>query len=381
MDMATTNRTNQWPAPRFAAGRRADAVMPQPLRYAVLRDVVHADGRTETSYGVQNPATRLSAEEFRDWREAEGLGSDQDLGLALLVIREARDHAGNISQCTIERRRGSPTGPFRGEPARIEFRRAANDVRLFSAEQDGALRQANPPALSIAPGRRRGRKHAMGFRGEDAALRAHFGADVKVVERRSPTMAEEMVGIATVVHVRITDKTLESRVIGCGIGWFGPLPYILTADFPHLGQIAEFPPDIEFAIEAILSKDDLVRHETRVDQDGPCVMACHRNLRDLFVIRPAAGSVTAQPYAFGRKPHGSDDQRRWIRYVEAHEGLVTLDTYLTADPDILVVLTGDDQGQVWHHNIDLDGVEVGCGPANETAAALLYRLRLSTRTP
>lgn len=381
MNMATTNRTNQWPAPRFAAGRRADAVMPQPLRYAVLRDVVHADGRAETSYGVQHPATRLSAEGFQAWRDAEGLGSDQDLGLALLVIHETRDHAGNISQCTMERRRGSPTGPFRGEPARIEFRRGAGDVRLFSAEQDGTLRPANPPALAAVPGRRRGRKHAMGFRGEDAALRAHFGGDITVVERRSPTLAEEMVGITAVVHVRITDLTLESRVIGCGIGWFGPLPYILTADFPRLGQIAEFPPDIEFAIEAILSKHDLVRHETRVDQDGPCVIACHRNRRDLFVIRPAADSVSAEPYVLGRKPLGSDDQRRWIRYVEAHEGLVTLDTYLTADPEILVVLTGDDQGQVWHHNIDHDGVEVGCGPANDTAAALLYRLRLSARMP
>lgn len=381
MDMATTNRTNQWRSPRFAAGPRADAEMPQPRRYAVLRNVVDADGRTETYYSVQHPTTRLSTEGFQDWCDAEGLGSHQDLGLALLVIHETRDHAGNIIQCTLERRRGSPAGPFRGEPARIEFRHAAGDVRLFSAEQDGTLRQASPPALAVIPGRRRGRKHAMGFRGEDAALRAHFGSDVTVVERRSPTLAEEMVGITAVIHVRITDLNLQSRVIGCGIGWFGPLTYVLTADFPRLGQIAEFPPDIEFAIEAILSKDDLVRHETRVDQDGPCVMACHRNLRDLFVIRPAAGSVSAEPYTLGHKPHGSDDQRRWIRYVEAHEGLITLDTYLTADPDILVVLTGDDQGQVWHHNVDHDGVEVGCGPANDTAAAMLYRLRLSARAP
>lgn len=379
--MATTDRTNQWRPSQFAVRRRADAAVSQPRRYAVLRDIAHADGRTEAAYAVQQSPTRLSADAFQAWREAEGLAGDHNLDLALLVIRETRDHAGNIAQCVIERRRGSPIGPFRGEPARIEFRGSAGDVRLFSAEPDGTLRPATaPPALAAPTARRRGRKHALGYRGEEAALRAHFGSDVTVVERRSPTLGEEMVGLSTVVHVRITDQTLESRTIGCGIGWFGPLAFILTADFPRLGQIAEFAPEIEFAIEAILHKDDLVRHETRVDQDGPCVIACHRNRRDLFVIRPSDGSVTAQPYALGRKPHGSDDQRRWIRYVEAHEGLVTLDTYLTADPDILVVLTGDDQGQVWHHNIDPDGVEVGCGPANETAAALLYRLRLSSRT-
>lgn len=376
--MATTDQSNQWRGARFAVrGVAGDGAISAPRRYAIFRETAGKAVASTARYLIQQEPAPLAPDLFKAWQIRNGFTGGRECDLALLVIRETLDANGGLERCVIERRRGSVDGPFRGDPARIEFRGATNAPVLFSARDDGTLHETSPSMLARAPGRRRGRWHAQGFQGDDAALRAHFGVDVVVVQRRAPTLTEELIGISAVAHVRMPDHSGPQRIIGCGIGWFGPLPFVLVADFPRLGQVAELPAAIDQAIDAALRERDLVRHETRLDQLGPCVIACDRARRNLFVARPDQRQVRIEPYVASRRPTGTDDQCRWLRYVEAHEGLVTLDTYLTDKNGLLVVLTADDQGQVWHHDVDADGIEVASGPANDTAVALLYRERLA----
>lgn len=375
--MTMTNQSDRWHGAQFATrGKGADGADAAPRRYAIFRETTSPRGASTARYLIQQQPGALTQDQFDTWRAGNGFYGDHARELALLVIRETFGQDGSLAQCAIERRRGAIDGPFRGDPARIEFRGPAEPPVLFAARDDGTLVPTAPSMMPRAPARRRGRRHAQGFQGEDAALRAHFGAEAVVVQRRSPTLTEELMGISVVAHVRAPDPSGESRVIGCGIGWFGPMSFVLVADFPRLGQVADFPRAIDRAIDAALRDRDLVRHETRVDQDGACVIACDRDRRTLFVARPDGNGISIEPHAANRLAQGTDDQRRWIRYVEAHEGLVTLDTYLAGTDGVVVVLTGDDQGQVWHHDIDQDGIEVASGPANETAVALLYRERL-----
>lgn len=380
--MPTTNQSNQWLGSQFAArGADGNSAISAPRRYAIYRETVSPRSTPEVRYLIHQEPEPLAVDQFKAWQARNGFTKGNEPDLALLVIRETLGANGTLERCVIERRRGSVDGPFRGDPARIEFRGVTNPPALFSARSDGSLYSAAPSmldrGLARGPGRRRGRRHAQGFQGEDAALRAHFDADVVVAQRRAPNLTEELMGISAVAHVRVPGRTGQPGLIGCGIGWFGPMSFVLVADFPRLGQVSEFPIATEHRIDQALHERDLVRHETRVDQLGPCVMACDRDRRRLFIARPDQAGVRVDAYTASRQAIGTDDQRRWVRYVEAHEGLVTLDTYVTGKDGTLVVLTGDDQGQVWHHDIDQDGIEIASGPANETAVAFLYRKRLA----
>ncbi len=376
--MPTTNQSNQWLGAQFAArGADGNSAISAPRRYAIYRETVSPHAAPEARYLIHQEPDPLVVDQFKAWQARNGFTGEHELDLALLVIRETLGANAMLERCVIERRRGSVDGPFRGDPARIEFRGATNPPALFSARNDGSLYCAAPSMQARGPSRRRGRRHAQGFQGEDAAMRAHFGADIVVAQRRAPNLTEELMGISAVAHVRVQTRMDQPGLIGCGIGWFGPMSFVLVADFPRLGQVSEFPVAIEHRIDQALHERDLVRHETRVDQLGPCVMACDRDRRHLFIVRPDQAGVRIDAYTASRQAIGTDDQRRWVRYVEAHEGLVTLDTYVTGKDGTLVVLTGDDQGQVWHHDIDQDGIEIASGPANETAVALLYRERLA----
>lgn len=374
--MPTTNQSNQWRGAQFAA-RGASSATSAPGRYAVYRETVRPDVSPEARYLIHQETECLAPDQFKAWQVGNGFMDGRELDLALLVIRETLGADGTLEQCVIERRRGSVDGPFRGNPARIELQGVTNPPTLFSVRNDGTLYVTTPSMPARGPSRRRGRRPAQGFLGEDEALRAHFRADIAVVQRRAPNLAEELMGISAVVHVRVASHARQPRVIGCGIGWFGPMPFVLTGNFPRLGQVSEFPIDVERMIGQALRERGLVGHETRMDQLGPCLMACDRDRRNLFVARPDQDQIRIDPYVPIRQAIGTDDQQRWLRYVEAHEGLVALDTYLIGQDGMLVVLTGDDQGQVWHHDIDPDGVEIGWGPANETAVAFLHRERLA----
>lgn len=365
--MAMAGRTSLWNGPQLAARWLAErGPLPRPTSYAIFRETAQSDGATAASFNIQDEPAPLTHRDFEQWLLRHKLGGPDGLGLALLVIREVVDHDGAIRECVIERRRGATDGPLSGDPARVEFVGPARCVRLYAVDSHGHLAettQATPPPPP---------RHDIteGFSGEERAIRAHFGQSAVVLDRRSPTLFEEMAGLSSIVHVRGRD-----RDIGCGVGWHGPMAYLLIGDFPRLDHGLALPPDEEEAVAAELRRHQLVRHEMRFDAEGLCVIASRRDRPDLFIVRPDRDGARVDPYTPGDTSAGSADQRRWIRYAEAHEGRVALDAYQDGASDELVVLTGDADGQVWRHRIDPDGVEVSCGPANETAVAMLYRTR------
>ncbi len=368
--MAMAGRTSLWNGPQLAARWLAErGPLPRPISHAIFRETALPDGTTATSYCIQDEPSPLTHHDFEQWLLRHKLGGPNGLGLALLVIREVLDTNGAIRECVIERRRGATDGPLSGDPARVEFVGPARSVRLYTVDSHGHLAETTPATPPPPP------RHDIteGFSGEERAIRSHFGQAAVVLDRRSPTLFEEMAGLSSIVHVRGRD-----RDIGCGVGWHGPMAYLLIGDFPRLDHGLALPPDEEEAVAAELRRHKLVRHEMRFDAEGLCVIASRRDRPDLFIVRPDRDGARVDPYTPGDTTVGSSDQRRWIRYAEAHEGRIALDAYQDGASDELVVLTGDADGQVWRHRIDPDGVEVACGPANETAVAMLYRTRCST---
>jgi hypothetical protein len=371
--MAIAGRTGFWNGPQLAARWLADhAPLPRPRSYAVYRETTGPDGRAVETYRTADEADPLAHYDFEQWRLRHQLAGPDGLALAVLVIREVVDAGGTIRECVIERRRGTFDGPFYGNPARVEFVGSARAVRLYTADAQGRLVEATP----TTPSGPTGRDIAEGFGAEEDAIRARFGPEAVVLDRRSPTLFEDMIGLSSVVHVRGVDGD-----IGCGIGWHGPMVYLLIGAFPRLDHGLALPPADESAVALALHRHGLVRHEMRLDPEGLCVMAGQRNGRQLFILRAGADRVRVERYTPGDETIGSADQRRWISYAEAHEGRIMLDAYQDGASDELVVLTGDAEGQVWRHRIDPDGVELACGPANETAVAALYRGAASVDEP
>lgn len=371
--MAMAGRTSLWNGPQLAAQwLAARGPLPRPVSYAIFRETTRPNGGTDEHYSTPNEPHPLAPHDFQHWLLHHRLGGPDGLGLALLVIREVVDPDGAIRECVIERRRGAVDGPLSGEPARVEFVGAARSVRLYSVDNQGRLVETTPAAPPAPP------CHDIteAFRGEEDAIRAHFGQAAVVLDRRSPTLFEELAGLSSIVHVRGTDRG-TGRDWGCGIGWHGPMPYLLIGDFPRLDHGLALPPAEESAVAAALREHNLTRHEMRFDSEGLCVIASRRDRQDLFIVRPDSDGARVDPYTPGDETVGSNDQRRWIRYAEAHEGRIALDAYQDGASEELVVLTGDGDGQVWRHRIDPDGVELACGPANETAVAMLYRARRS----
>ncbi len=284
--MPTRDQAKNWHEPLFAVRTIAsEDVMPAPRCYAIYRETRGDNWSITALYHIHQESSPLTPKQFATWQSVNGFGGQQALDLALLVIREVLGSDGNITACELERRRGSIDGPFRGDPSRIEYRGGADIPKLFVSAPGNTLRQAEPSSISVPSRRRRSRKHAQAFYGEDAALSAHFGTDIVIIERRSPSLAEEMIGLTAIIRARGLDETHNRQGIGCGVGWFGPMPFILIADFPRLRQTAELTMATETAINTTLRDRDLVRPESRVDVDGPCVIACDRDRRNLFAIR------------------------------------------------------------------------------------------------
>jgi hypothetical protein len=234
----------------------------------------------------------------------------------------------------------------------------------------------SPPALPSVP---RGAEH---FAGEQQALERFFGPAIQVIDARDPTLFEDMAGLASILHLRRTGPRQAAAGAGdaelaCGIGWFGSIPFVLAADFPRFGISLALPPADDAAVQAVLQRDGLVRHETRLDERGLAVLARNHGGQALFLLRVQAGQVQAEPYQPNAVAVGGKDQQRWLRHVETYERLVPLDQHRDGSADDIVVLTGDAGGHVWRHLVDPDGVETWRRPADDAAVATLYRERLA----
>ncbi len=371
--MDTAGRGKDWGGPQLAARLAAlEGVAPEPVEFVVCRFSTQADGSETQVYQVADEPGPLRRSELPQWLGRHRLRGADRLALAMLIIRETIDAAGLIRECTLERRRGALDGPLFGDPARVEFTGPARMVRLYRVSRDGRLIEVAGTTDTLPP-RRHASEH---LAGEQAALRARFGPDARMIDAREPTLFESMVGLDSILHVRLADGS----EIGCGIGWHGPVPFVLPAAFPRFAAPLALSIENEAAVQAVLARDNLVRHETRLDPLGLAVVARRRGEEQLFLLRGNGGAATVEPYEAAADRAASDDHVRWMRYAETYEHLAMLDAWRDGDSDDLLVVTGEASGQIWRHHIDCEGVETWRKPDEQSAAGLLYRERLAPGT-
>jgi hypothetical protein len=365
--MTTSEDREHWTGPRLTARLIAlKGVAPTPVLHVIFRSTRRVDGSLVEGYHAPGEPRPIAADDVEHWITIR-LGSTDRLAVAVLVIRETLDTHGMILQCTIERRRGSADGPYCGDPVRVDFAGAATAVRLYRSHPDGRLTEITPTDNSAPP-----RLHSPEqFAGEHKALQARFGAPVQIIDSRGPTLFEDMVGLSTVAHVHTTD----GRDIGCGIGWFGDMPFILEADFPRFAAPLVLSDTDEAAVDAALRENGLVRGATRLDRIGIAVTARRHGSDALLLIRPSADGALIEPLLLSREAAGPD-QQRWIRYAETYEGLTVLDVWRDGDSDDVIALTGDASGQLWRHHIDIDGVETWRKADDDAAIGAAHRERL-----
>ena len=267
--MDTAGRGRDWNGPQLAARLAAlEGVAPEPVEFVVCRITTRPDGNETQVYQVGDEPSPLRQAELPQWLARHRLVGADRLALAVLIIREVIDDAGLIRECTLERRRGALDGPLHGDPARVEFTGPARMVRCYRVSRDGRLAEVAGTS-DMLPARRHASEH---LAGELTALRAQVAQEAQIVDAREPTLLETMVGFDGILHVRLKD----GREIGCGIGWHGPVPYVLSAAFPRFAAPLALAPENEAAVHAVLVRDNLVRHETRLDPQGLAVVARRR---------------------------------------------------------------------------------------------------------
>ncbi len=241
-------------------------------------------------------------------------------------------------------------------------------LRLYRASRHGLVEVA--PSPQAEPTDTHG---PAPLAGEQVALERHLGLGIQFVDAREPTLLEAMAGLASVVQVRLPDD----REIGCGVGWHGPLAFVLQAEFPRFDTPLALPPSDEAAVQDALRRYRLIRHETRRDEGGLAVLARQHGGQVLFLLRSDGQRVSPKRYQPGTGPAASEEQRRWMRYAGTYEHLNVLDHYRDGSADDLIMLTADPSGHVWRHLIDPDGVEAWRRPADDAAVAVLHRERLA----
>jgi hypothetical protein len=365
--MTTAENGEYLTGPRLTARLIAlKGVAPDPVAHVIFRSTRRVDGSLLEGYIVRGEAQPLDTDTLEDWLTAR-LGNVDRLAVAILVIREILDTSGMILQCTIERRRGSVDGPFCGDPVRVDFAGPATAVRLYRNHPDGRLTEITP-STDVAPPRLRSPDQ---FAGEHKALQSRFGAHVHIVDSREPTLFEDMVGLSSVAHIR----TADGREIGCGIGWFGDMPFVLEADFPRFSAPLDLPDEHATTVDAALRDNDMVRGETRLDENGIAITGRKRGSDALYLVRPDLDGARIEPHIPGREAAGPD-QQRWLHYAETYEGLTVLDVWRDGGSDDIIALTGDLSGQIWRHHIDVDGVETWRKVDDEAAIGAVHRENL-----
>jgi hypothetical protein len=355
-----------------------------PRHYVVFRETTTADRATATRYHVPGAPLPLDKPAFSAWLRGQARnGRPVDL-VAVLVIQEALDEHGSIVTCRIERRRGSATGPFLGDPARVTFVGAVQQVRLYRSSAHGTLREVTPNLDGLTPGSTMADRTMLDrqpvppsrvdhLAGEARAVRDLVGGEARILDAREPTVLEALVGLSSIMHLRTPDGV----EIDCGLGWHGTTPFVLQADFPRFGALPILPAADAAAIAMAAVTAGLTLYETRGDASGPAVVARSRRDGAFHLIRPDTGGPRIEAYTPG-VPSGlfNADQAVWVRYATTHENLALIDAYRDGRSGNIFVLAGRPDGRVTRHLIDADGTEVWCADAEETAAAARHRERV-----
>lgn len=333
-----------------------------PAVFALCRQTLDHRGDAVVAYHVHGYDGALSPDGWRAWLAGHGLCGERQLAVSLLIISETLDPSGAVRECALERRRADVDGPFSGRPARVEFLGPARAVRLYEVDAHQRLIElaaeqelAEGPAADVL------------LDGEEAALRAHLGDGFGMLCRRAPLLAESAAGFCAIFHL-----DHDGDVIGCGLGWHGPQAYAIVADFPRMSQPLALPPDVEPPVRAALDAKGLIRKEVRIDAKGLAVMATDASGHGVHIVRLDGGRAVVTPYRASPEA-GSEDQRRWIRFAEDHQGACLLDAYADGLSDALVVLMVDPTDRVWRYRVDADGLEIDRELAEDTAVAQRYR--------
>jgi hypothetical protein len=345
-------------------------VAPAPSSYVVWRSTARPGAPDVGGYELPGEPGRHDEAAFERWLIERNLAGPERLSVSVLVIREQLDEMGLVQEGVLERRRGGAEGPYYGNVARVEFTGAATRVQRYRASRDGRpIKLRAEDAIGVAPPPPE--MEADAFAGEDAAVHAYLGEGAVILDRRGPTLFEDLLGLSAIIHARRPDR-IE---IGCGVGWHGDVPYVLAADFPRDARPLAPPPDLEAAVAAALRSRNLARLETRLDDRGFCVIAREVGRPVLVTIRLEGTGAQISPYTPGRIASANADQRRWMAYAETYEALTVLDSWRDGEGDEIAVVTIDQDQEAWRHIVDADGVEVSRRPDNEAAAAVLFRER------
>ncbi len=342
---------------------------PAPSCYVIWRATTQPGVADLGGYELPGEPGRHDEAAFERWLIERDLAAAERLSVSVLVIREQLDALGLVQEGVLERRRGAAEGPYYGNVVRVEFTGAAKRVQRYRAARDGRLlKLPGEDDTGLAPPVN---VDADAFAGEDAAVHAYLGDAAVILDRRTPTLFEDLIGLSGVIHARRRDGS----EIGCGVGWHGGIAYVIAADFPRDGKPLAPPPDLEAAVVEAVRSRGLIRLETRLDNLGFCVIALERGRPNLVMIRLDGTTVDITPYTPGRTAAANADQRRWMTYAETYEQRTVLDSWPDGDGDEIAVVTIDQDGEAWRHAIDADGVELNRRPDNEAAAAVLFRER------
>src|SRR3984957_6054233 len=359
-----------WTAARLRARLAAlRGGAPAPRLYVIWRATARPNGLEYAGDELPGQSRRQNAAAFDRYLLERDLAGANRFTVSVLVIGEQLDGSGLLRECVLERRRGAFDGPYFGNVARVEFVGAAAQARRYRALPDGRLAelpagepQPDPPAADDVD-----------FSGDDAAVRAALGSDVVIVDRRTPSLAEDLAGLSAVIHARRVD----GEEVGCGIGWHGDIAFVLQAEFRRLGGPVSVPRGLEDELEAELAARGLIRYETRLDARGFCVIARARGERTLVAMRMDGPNFHVEPYDPGRTAAANEDQRRWMNYAENYEPRTIRDAWPPGDGETVAVPTIDPDQEARLHTIDADGVETARVADNAAAAAVLYREQIN----
>ncbi len=325
--MNTPGENNIWTPSRLRTQLAAQkGLAPAPSCYIVWRATTRPDTPDSGGYELPGDPGRHDEAAFERWLIERNLAGPERLSVSVLVIREQLDEAGMLRDCVLERRRGGAEGPYYGNVARVEFTGAAKHVRRYRASREGRLTKL--PAeddTGMAPAATEG--DAETFAGEDAAVRDFLGDGTIIIDRRTPALLEDLVGLSAIIHARPPGAGGLGGVvgggiggeIGCGVGWHGGTPFVLLARFPRDGAPLLSPPDLEAAVVEAVGARDLIPLETRLDDRGFRVIARERDRPALVSIRLEGKSARITPYTPGRTTAANEDQRRWMTYAETYE--------------------------------------------------------------
>jgi len=362
-----------WTPPRLRARLAAqNGSAPPPTCYIIWRATTRAGGPEIRGYELPGDPERRDEAAFELWLLARNLAGPDRLSVSVLVIREQLDDADLVREGVLERRRGGVDGPYYGNVARVEFTGAAKLVRRYRVSRDGRLTEL-PPGDDTGMPPPPTEPDIENYAGEDAAVHAYLGPDAVILDRRAPTLFEDLLGLSAIIHARQPD----GAEIGCGVGWHGNTAFVLAADFPRHGRPLVPPPDLEAAVDMAVRTRDLVRYETRVDDLGFYVIARERGRQTLVAIRLEGRATRIDPYVPGPTDAANADQRRWMTYAQTYEARTILDSWRNGDTDEVAVLTIDPDQEAWRHIIDPDGIEIARQSDNDAAAATLFRERLN----